>query len=99
MTAVLCANDLGAVGALRALHSKGLQAGKQMSVIGLDDTDLARYVTPQLTTIRVDREKLAKLYIKALQHHSGSPVRKGVQYWLTTHLIVRGSTGPVPKAK
>ncbi len=50
-TALFCANDLMAVGAIEAVRERGLDVPKDVSVVGYDDQDLARYTQPPLTTV------------------------------------------------
>jgi len=50
-TAVACANDLMAIGVMRALNSAGIEVPKQVSVTGYDDSYVAELVTPKLTTV------------------------------------------------
>lgn len=50
--AVLCANDLMAIGALDVAHERGLEVPSDIAIIGFDDVDAATIVTPQLTTVR-----------------------------------------------
>lgn len=57
-TAVFCANDLMAIGAIKAVKEAGLSVPEDISVIGFDDIKLAQFVEPPLTTIRqLAREK------------------------------------------
>jgi LacI family transcriptional regulator len=51
-TAVVAMNDLMAIGALRAIRQHGLQAGKDIVVTGFDDTPIARFLNPPLTSVR-----------------------------------------------
>jgi LacI family transcriptional regulator len=51
-TAVVCANDDMAAGAMAAAHERGLELPKQLSIVGFDDAPIARYVYPKLTTVR-----------------------------------------------
>jgi LacI family transcriptional regulator len=51
-TAVLCFNDISAIGAIRALHDGGLRVPKDVSVLGFDDIQSASYHVPSVTTIR-----------------------------------------------
>jgi DNA-binding LacI/PurR family transcriptional regulator len=51
-TAVLCFNDISAIGCIRALHDAGLQVPHDVSVIGFDDIQSASYSVPSITTIR-----------------------------------------------
>jgi len=57
-TAVFCANDLMAVGALKACAAAGVQVPRDLSVVGCDDIELATLVTPELTTIAVPAREL-----------------------------------------
>jgi LacI family transcriptional regulator len=50
-TGVLCYNDLTAIGALRAAHARGLRVPEDLSIVGFDDIEAARYVEPPLTTV------------------------------------------------
>ena len=87
-TAVLCSNDLTAIGVLRGLDAEGLRAPRDMSVVGFDDIRMAEFTTPPLTTIRLSRLELARLSFEAL---TASTVPE-VGYTLDTSLIIRGST-------
>jgi LacI family transcriptional regulator, repressor for deo operon, udp, cdd, tsx, nupC, and nupG len=60
LTAMLCAADLLALGALSALHEAGVQVPQGMSVVGFDDIPLAAYATPSLTTVRQPVDALAR---------------------------------------
>lgn len=51
-TAVITLNDTQAIGALHAVQERGLQVGKDMSIIGFDDAPMSQYLLPPLTTIR-----------------------------------------------
>ncbi|MCX6628038.1 MAG: LacI family DNA-binding transcriptional regulator [Candidatus Solibacter sp.] len=51
-TAVLCGNDLSALGAIRAVAESGLRVPQDISIVGADDISFARYATPPLTTIQ-----------------------------------------------
>jgi LacI family transcriptional regulator len=50
-TAIFCSNDMMAIGALEAIHERGLSVPDDISVIGYDDHELARYTRPPLTTV------------------------------------------------
>ena len=59
-TAVICSNDMTAIGVLRAAYLRGLRVPQDLSVIGLDDIDFAEFTLPPLTTIRLSRADLAR---------------------------------------
>ena len=65
-TAVFCANDSVAIGAMKAILEKGLRIPEDISVIGIDDIDMAAYVRPSLTTIHVPKEELGRFAVKLL---------------------------------
>jgi LacI family transcriptional regulator/LacI family purine nucleotide synthesis repressor len=58
-TAVFCAADIYAVGAIRALKQAGLRVPSDVSVIGIDDILISSYIDPPLTTVRIDTSRLA----------------------------------------
>lgn len=96
-TAVFCANDVQAIGALHECSEHGLDVPAEISLVGFDDLPVAKYVRPQLTTIRVPAQLMGELaaskIIEALR--TGRP--PGSEE-LPIELIVRGSTAP-PRVK
>jgi LacI family transcriptional regulator len=58
-TALLCYNDLTAIGAIRGLRATGLDVPRDVSIIGFDDIEMAPYVDPALTTIRQATREMA----------------------------------------
>lgn len=96
-TAVLTANDLTAIGAMRVALKMGLLIPRDMSIIGFDDIELSDIVHPPLTTLRLHRYELAKAFYDALQHFKNDPHTYGKQHTVKTSLIIRESTGPAPK--
>jgi DNA-binding LacI/PurR family transcriptional regulator len=93
-TALLCDNDLGALGALSALKDAGVGVPERISVVGADDIPFARLASPPLTTIRVPRDLVGELAFEALDKMLRSKRHSGVEYHAETSLVVRQSTGP-----
>jgi DNA-binding LacI/PurR family transcriptional regulator len=98
-TAVLCFSDVLAAEVVRAATEIGLRVPADLSVVGFDDSPLARRMQPELTTVRQDVvEKgtvaAAELVAAIKGRRSGDepPVR---HHHLPTTLVVRGSTAPV----
>ena len=92
-TAVMCSNDLTAIGVLRGLDAEGLRTPQDMSVIGFDDIHMAQFMLPPLTTVRLSRLDLARLAFEALiVDIEGTAASNGATYRIETRLIVRGST-------
>lgn len=94
-TAVLCSNDLTALGAMAALREAGRRVPEEISVIGSDDIPFTRLANPPLTTLRLSREELGRLAFQALERMLRSKRHRGVRYVLETQLVIRESTGPV----
>jgi LacI family transcriptional regulator len=94
-TAILCSNDMTAIGVLRAAYMDGLRVPDDVSVIGLDDIDFAEFTLPPLTTIRLSRAELARSAFEALRQQAEDPKNPKIQreYLVSTSLVVRGSTG------
>jgi LacI family transcriptional regulator len=93
-TAVFCCNDLVAMGALHALHDRGISVPTEMSVVGFDDVDfIASHTSPPLTTVHVPYYdmgyKVTKMLIEFLEHPNSTKIERLV---LETELIVRSST-------
>lgn len=93
-TAVLCSNDLTALGVIAALRDAGRRVPEDVSVIGSDDISFCRLAYPPLTTLRLSREALGNLAFQALERMLRSKRRRGVKYVVETQLIIRQSTAP-----
>jgi LacI family transcriptional regulator len=65
-TAVLCFNDISAIGSIRALHDAGLKVPSDVSVLGFDDIQAASYIVPSLTTIRQPLQHMGALAASTL---------------------------------
>jgi DNA-binding LacI/PurR family transcriptional regulator len=91
-TAIFCANDLIAAGVLKAALTAGIPVPDALSIVGCDDVELARVLTPELTTIRVPARELgaraARLLLRQLD--GGDPWTSRP---LPVRLVVRGTTG------
>lgn len=94
-TAVFCANDSLAQGAMEALASRGLRVPVDVSVTGFDDMPLASMLRPPLTTVHVPIVEMARRAVAlGLDAPADGAVREPVV--LGTELVIRESTGPVP---
>ncbi|HZQ65993.1 MAG TPA: LacI family DNA-binding transcriptional regulator [Gaiellaceae bacterium] len=95
-TAIFASNDNMAAGALRAAAERGLSVPGQLSVVGFDDTELARILSPQLTTVRQPMEELGRTAVSLLNRLIEGQRIEALRVELSTKLIVRESTGPAP---
>jgi len=94
-TAVMCSNDMTAIGVLHKLNRAGLRVPDDISVIGFDDIHIAQVTIPPLTTVRMSGFSLARSAFAALRAHVENPEASTPQreYPIQTDLIVRESTG------
>jgi LacI family transcriptional regulator len=100
-TAVMCSNDMTAIGVLHSLYRAGLRVPDDLSVIGFDDIHISEVTIPPLTTIQMSRFELARAAVTALRAaventEESAPQR---EYDIHTDLIVRESTGLPPRTK
>lgn len=79
-TAVICTNDICAAGALRAITEQGLQAPRDISILGFDDTFISDITTPKITTVGYDYEAYAKMLVNtAIGYIENTEVETGLQ--------------------
>ncbi|MGC1783179.1 MAG: LacI family DNA-binding transcriptional regulator [Acidobacteriaceae bacterium] len=90
-TAILCCNDVAAIGALKSLNGKGLQAGRDVALIGFDDLPLCRFTQPPLSTIRFSPSEIAGLAFRAL-HEEIEDAKNKPDYEYKTRFVLREST-------
>jgi LacI family transcriptional regulator, galactose operon repressor len=92
-TALLCANDRIALGAYAAAADAGRRVPHDVSVVGFDDTPIARYVRPTLTTVAIPTYEMGgaavRLLLAQLQGNSEPELET-----MPTQLVVRDSVGP-----
>ena len=93
-TALLCSNDMTAIGVMRQAFDLGIAIPRDLSVVGFDDIRMADFVIPPLTTVQMSQTELAKLAFDALLREvkRDDPTPDGTEYLLTTQLILRSST-------
>lgn len=93
-TALFCANDVVAIGALAAARATGLRVPEELTVVGFDDIPMAGWGMVALTTMRCDVRALAEAAIDLLlESLQGRPAR---QVTVPTVLVARASHGPAP---
>jgi LacI family transcriptional regulator len=94
-TALICGNDVQALGAMAGCAAIGLRVPRDVSITGFDDMDFARCTSPSLTTIHVDAAQIGDYAAQRLVAMiEGKATPGSVQ--LPLDLIVRGSTAPPP---
>ena len=90
-TAVFCASDLIAIGAMRSFNKHGLNVPNDISVVGFDDIPRSSYTNPAITTVNQDTEKAGELLVESLLDliHNEKPKQLRL---LTPTLVKREST-------
>jgi DNA-binding LacI/PurR family transcriptional regulator len=88
-SALFCANDKTAVGAMKALRERGVRIPEDCSVIGFDDVEMAEHLDPPLTTVRVDREALGAAAVKMLLTQVAEPDSPKATNLLRVELVKR----------
>lgn len=93
-TALLCSNDMTAIGVMRQAFELGIRVPQELSVIGFDDTRLADFMIPPLTSVQMSQTELATLAFNALlkEVKRETPAPNGTEYTLKTQLVLRSST-------
>ena len=93
-TAVMCSNDMTAIGALHALYRTTHRVPEDISVVGFDDIHLAQFMLPPLTTVQMSCKDLAAAAVEALRAgiEQDHPKAKRKEWHITTRLVVRQSS-------
>lgn len=96
-TAVLAANDLMALGIVKACRAQGLAIPRDLSVVGFDDIAFASLSDPPLSTVCLPRDELARGATAALLHCLDDGTGAVAPGMVPTYFVARGSTGPAPQ--
>jgi DNA-binding LacI/PurR family transcriptional regulator len=92
-TAIICVNDLMAVGVLRQLRDQGIRVPEDISVTGFDNIKLAEYCSPALTTVDIPRERIGETIFDFLVPAESSHGLARREILVDPELVVRESTG------
>jgi len=99
ITAVICGQDVLALGAMLEAQNQGIKVPKELSIVGFDDLEISRHILPSLTTIHIDAigmwAQAANHLISQINGVENLPrkIKAGV------NLVIRGSTSTAPKNK
>lgn len=92
-TALICVNDIMAVGALRELRERGLRVPQDISVTGFDNVKLSEFCHPALTTVHIPRERIGNIICDCLIPEAGAP-DEAREFVIDPEFVLRESTGP-----
>ncbi|RKS77464.1 LacI family transcriptional regulator [Motilibacter peucedani] len=95
-TAVFAVTDVTALGVIQAAHSRGLRVPEDLSVVGFDDTYMAEWATPALTTVHTPLQDVGRLAVRTLKRLMEGETVDSHHIELATNLVVRDSTTQPP---
>lgn len=96
-SAIFFSNDSMAVGAMQAIEEAGLKIPEDISIVGFDDIEMAKYIKPSLTTVRMDLSEMADIAISSLINSIESQSIFSANYIVSVNLIKRDSCGVLKK--
>ncbi|MEV8442769.1 LacI family DNA-binding transcriptional regulator [Actinosynnema sp. NPDC051121] len=97
VTAILCASDPLALGAVRAVRRHGLKVPHDVSVVGYDDSPLMTCTEPPLTTVRQPIEAMGRAAVELLANQIAGTPGPDEELLFEPELVVRSSTAPAPR--
>jgi LacI family transcriptional regulator, repressor for deo operon, udp, cdd, tsx, nupC, and nupG len=97
-TAIVCASDILALGAIRQAHRAGFDVPGDLSVVGFDDSALMVCTDPPLTTVRQPIEAMGQAAVAQLLSQVGGTQVSSEELLFEPELVVRASTGPAVRA-
>ena len=95
-TAVMASNDLMAIGCINGLKELGLRVPEDVSVMGIDDLAMARFIDPPLTTVAIPLQAMGASAMECLMKLRQGELTLDENITLPHRLMVRKSTGPPP---
>jgi DNA-binding LacI/PurR family transcriptional regulator len=95
-TAIVCVNDVMAVGALRELRECGIRVPQDVSVTGFDNVKLSEFCYPALTTVHIPRDTIGHLISESLLAKSDKTTVADHEMVIDPEFVLRDSTGPAP---
>jgi LacI family transcriptional regulator len=98
-TAVFAGSDETAVGVVEAARARSLRIPEDLSVVGFDDTQIARLSSPALTTVRQPLQEMGKVALRTAMRLATDGEVDSHHVELATELVIRQSTAPAPNGK
>jgi DNA-binding LacI/PurR family transcriptional regulator len=98
-TAIICVNDVTAVGVLRELRERGLRVPQDVSVTGFDNVKLSEFCYPALTTVHIPREQIGHIICESLMSKAGKSAVAEAEIVIDPEFVLRDSTGPAPPGR
>ena len=95
LTALVCVNDLMAVGSLRELRESSRRVPEDISVTGFDNIQLAQFCYPALTSVHVPRDEIGRMICDCLMKSQSALLEH--EFVIEPELVLRDSSGPPKK--
>jgi DNA-binding LacI/PurR family transcriptional regulator len=95
-TALFAASDEVAIGVLRAARELGVHVPKELSVVSVDDIEMASYVSPPLTTMQIPKSEMAAFAVRTLINQINQPYSLPINLVFPVKLIERESAAQAP---
>jgi LacI family transcriptional regulator len=95
LTAIVCVNDLMAVGAMREIRERGLRVPEDISVTGFDNVKLSQFCYPALTTVHIPRDQIGQNICDVLILNTNTRLEQEIL--IDPELVLRDSTGAAPR--
>jgi LacI family transcriptional regulator len=95
-SAIICVNDVTAVGVLRELRERGIRVPQDISVTGFDNVKLSEFCYPSLTTVHIPREQIGHIICESLMSKNGKSAVAEAEIVIDPEFVLRDSTGSVP---
>jgi len=92
-TAIICVNDVMAVGVMKELRDRGIRVPEDISVTGFDNIKLSQFCVPPLTTVDIPRDRIGHILYSILSDRKASSP-EGREIVIEPEFVVRESTGP-----
>jgi len=97
VTAIFAANDSVAFGVIRGLQDRGIRVPEDVSVVGWDNDELGRFLSPTLTTVELNLELIGRQAMQDLIARVENTEPPSFAHEVMGRLITRGSSGPAPR--
>ncbi|HEY0637880.1 MAG TPA: LacI family DNA-binding transcriptional regulator [Pseudonocardiaceae bacterium] len=97
VTGIVCASDVLALGAIRAIRRMGLRVPRDVSVVGYDDSAFMNCTDPPLTTVRQPIDVMGHAAVDLLDRQMDGAEVGADELLFEPELVVRGSTAPAPR--
>lgn len=97
-TAIFSANDINAIYGYKAITDQGLSIPNDISLIGFDDIEMAKFASPPLTTVRAYKEELGSIAVRMLLQSIDDNLNNPITTMVPTKLVTRESVTNINQA-